>query len=229
MDNQKPLHIAIDGPVGSGKGTLAVALAKKLNAMHIYTGGMYRSLALACLRNKVDVKNEEAVMNVLRNSNIELRIENDSPLTKVFLNGKDVTNDIFFPEVSNITPIVSAYKGVREEMVKKQRALAQNRNGVVEGRDVTTKVLPNADLKVFLTATVDERARRRFEQLRDKNVDISLEDVKKDIVNRDTADSTRDVSPLTAATDALVIDTTNDTVDDTIKKVTEELTRRNLL
>jgi cytidylate kinase len=100
MENNN-LQIAIDGPVGSGKGTLAVALAKELNAVHIYTGGMWRALALACLRAKIDIHNEDEVLDILKKSDIDLRIESDSPLTKVFLNGEDVTNEIFFPEVSN--------------------------------------------------------------------------------------------------------------------------------
>lgn len=226
--NNKPLQIAIDGPVGSGKGTLAVALASELNAIHIYTGGMYRALALAVNRSGIDIHNEEQVFKLLKTCDIDLRIEGNSPLTKVFLNGEDVSNEIFLPEVSNNTPIVAAYKSVREEMVKKQKSIAEGRRAIIEGRDIATNVIPNADIKIYLTASVEERARRRYKQLKEKNVNISYEEVKQDIIARDQADSTRQHAPLKVAEDAFVVDTTNDTIDDTVNKVKEELRRRNL-
>lgn len=231
MENNqhRPLQIAIDGPVGSGKGTLAVALAKELHAIHIYTGGMYRALALAVKRNGVDINDENAVFEVLEQSDIDLRIEGDPPLTKVFLNGEDVSDEIFFPEVSNSTPVVAAYKTVREEMVNRQQAIAHGKRGIIEGRDIATHVIPNADLKVYLTATVEERARRRFEQLREKQVNISYDEVKKDVVERDEADSNREHAPLAVQNDAFVVDTTTDTIEDTVRKVKEELVKRKLI
>jgi len=231
MENNQPrqLQIAIDGPVGSGKGTLAVALAKELHAIHIYTGGMYRALALAVKRKGVDINDENAVCEVLKQSDIDLRIEGDSPLTRVFLNGEDVSNEIFFPEVSNSTPVVAAYKRVREEMVNRQQAIARGRRGIIEGRDIATHVIPDADLKVYLTATVEERARRRFEQLKEKHVNISYDEVKKDVVERDEADSNREHAPLAVQNDAFVVDTTTDTIEDTVRKVKEELVRRMLI
>jgi len=230
MENNqpRPLQIAIDGPVGSGKGTLAVALAKELHAIHIYTGGMYRALALAVKRRGVDINDENAVFEVLQQSDIDLRIEGDSPLTRVFLNGEDVSNEIFFPEVSNSTPVVAAYKSVRHEMVNRQQAIARGRRGIIEGRDIATHVIPDADLKVYLTATVEERARRRFEQLKEKHVNISYDEVKKDVVERDEADSNREHAPLAVQNDAFVVDTTTDTIEDTVRKVKEELVRRKL-
>lgn len=228
MDNNRPLQIAIDGPVGSGKGTLAVELAKRLHAVHIYTGGMYRSLALACMRLGVDINDEKEVFKVLQTSDIDLRIESDSPLTKVFLNGQDVTNEIFYPGVSNNTPIVASYKSVREEMVQRQKNIAHGKKGIIEGRDIATHVIPNADLKIYLTASVDERANRRYKQLKAKNVDISFEAVKEDVIERDRADSDRKHSPLTATKDAVIIDTSHDTVNDTVSKVLEELKKRNI-
>lgn len=225
----RPLQIAIDGPVGSGKGTLAVALAKELHAIHIYTGGMYRALALAVQRKEIDIHDENAVFEVLQKSDIDLRIEGDSPLTRVFLNGEDISNEIFFPEVSNSTPVVAAYKSVREEMVKRQQTIAHGRRGIIEGRDIATHVIPNADLKIYLTATVEERARRRFEQLKEKNVNISYDEVKQDVLERDKADSNREHAPLAVQKDAFVIDTTTDTIEDTVTKVKDELVKRGLI
>src|SRR5689334_14333216 len=131
MENTRPLQIAIDGPVGSGKGTLAVALSKKLHAIHIYTGGMYRALTLACIKEGIDINNEDQVIYVLGKSHIDLSIDEDSPLTKVFLNGENVENEIFLPDVSNKTPIVSAHKRVREEMVKRQQDIARGKKGII--------------------------------------------------------------------------------------------------
>ncbi|MDO8269385.1 MAG: (d)CMP kinase [Candidatus Levybacteria bacterium] len=229
MDNNRPLQIAIDGPVGSGKGTLAVALAKELNATHIYTGGMWRALALACLRVHVDMDNEEQVLDVLRKSNIDLRIDSDTPLTKVFLDGEDVTNEIFFPEVSNATPTVAAHKQVRIVMAELQKKIAYGKKGVIEGRDVATHIIPNADLKIYLTASVDERANRRYKQLREKHVEISYNEVRDDVVERDRADSQREHAPLVISPDSVVIDTSNDTIEDTVNKVKKELRNRNLI
>ncbi len=229
MENNRLLQIAIDGPVGSGKGTLAVALAKELNAVHIYTGGMWRALALACIRENIDIKNEDAVLEELNKSDIDLRIEEDSPLTKVFLNNEDVTNEIFFPNVSNSTPIVAAHKRVREEMAERQKKVAHGKKGVIEGRDIATHIIPHADLKIYLTATVDERAKRRFNQLREKNVNITFDEVKQDVIERDRADSDRDHAPLVVSHDSFIVDTSNDTVDDTVKKVIDELKKRQLV
>lgn len=225
----KPLQIAIDGPVGSGKGTLAVALAKELNAVHIYTGGMWRALTLACLREKIDIHDEEKVLDVFRKSDIDLRIESDSPLTKIFLNGEDVTNEIFFPDVSNCTPVVAAHEKVRQEMAGLQRDISHNKKGVVEGRDVATHIIPDADLKIYLTASVDERANRRYKQLREKKVDISYDDVRRDVVERDRADIEREYAPLVISSDSVVVDTSHDTIEDTVNKVKGELRKRNLL
>ncbi len=229
MDRSKPLQIAIDGPVGSGKGTLAVALSKKLHAIHIYTGGMYRALTLACIRDNVDIHNEEEVMNTLRKSSIDLGIEEDAPLTKVFLNGENIEYQIFMPEVSNKTPIVASHKKVREEMVRRQQDIAEGRKGVIEGRDIALHVLPNADLKIFLTASVEERARRRLNQLHEKHVNITYDEVKQDIIKRDASDEGRQNSPLAISPDALIIDTTGDSIDDTVNRVMDELKNRNLL
>lgn len=222
------IQIAIDGPAGSGKGTLALILAKKLNAVHIYTGGMYRALALYCLRNNVDINNERDVVKALENISIDLETNDDST-TRIILNGDDITEDITLIEVSNAVPVVSRYEKVRAIMVKKQRQIAEGKKSIMEGRDISTVVLPNAEMKIFLDADVNIRAQRRFEQLKDRNPNISLEDIKRDVIERDRKDEERSLSPLKPTEDAFIIDTTDDKVEDTVEKVMSELKRRELL
>src|SRR3990167_3223284 len=155
----KNFSIAIDGPVGVGKGTLAVALAKKLNALYVYTGGMYRALAFACLKEKVDLHDEEKVLDALSKSSIELKV--DEIGTRVYLNGKEVSSEIFLPEVSNAVPIVAAFEKIRKKMVLEQKKIAQESDRVViEGRNIATDVAPHADLKIYLTADIRVRTER---------------------------------------------------------------------
>ncbi len=227
----KKITIAIDGPVGSGKGTLAMALVRKLNALYIYTGAMYRELALACLRENTDINDEEKVLEVLRGIKIELKLAEDG--IKAFLNGKDVSTEISQPAVSRAVPVVAALPKVREKMVNMQKKLVENARGekniIIEGRDISTNVMPNADLKVFLTADIKTRGKRRFDQFREKGIDTTFDEVIKDVERRDRMDIERKASPLTITKDAIVIDTTNDTVEDTLNKVIGELKERRLI
>lgn len=222
----KKFTIAIDGPVGSGKGTLGIALAKKLNALYLYTGGMYRALALACLEKKIDLASEEEVFQFFKSINIKLDIS--SAGTKVFLENELVNDKIFLPEVSNATPKVAAMPKVREEMVKRQKEIVRNQSAVIEGRDITTDVAPGADLKIFLTADVNVRARRRYKQFLERGIKKTFEEVLEDTKERDRQDTERAASPLTIVEDAFVIDTTNDTIEETVEKVTEKVKEKNL-
>ncbi len=226
------ISIAIDGPVGSGKGTLAVALSKKLNALHVYTGAMYRELALACMREKIDIKSEEQVLGVLNKISIELQPTEKG--IKAFLNNEDVSSEIFRPDISRLTPIVAAFPRVRREMVLKQRKIAkdalQNGKGVVmEGRDITTDVIPDADMKIYLTADINKRTERRLKQFEGRGIKIQLNNVMKDLKERDRQDTERNASPLRIARDAVVIDTTNDTIAQTVDKVMEKLKEKDLI
>lgn len=223
----KKFVIAIDGPVGVGKGTLAIALAKKLNAVHIYTGGMYRALALACLEQNVDLHDEKKVLQLLQKSNIELEISPNG--TRVFLNGEEVTSEIFTPKVSNVTPIIAAFASVRREMVLRQKKLIKGQSVVIEGRDIATDVSPNADFKVYLTAALSVRARRRFEQFARKDVDITYDDVVRETRERDRMDTRRKASPLTITPDSYILDTTDLTVEETVEKVMKKLEETNIL
>jgi cytidylate kinase len=227
----KNFTIAIDGPVGSGKGTLAMALAKKLNAVYIYTGAMYRELALACLREKIDINDEEKVLEVLRKIEIELKASENG--VRAFLNGEDVSEEIFQVHVTKAASLVASFSEVRKDMVSMQKKLAENveegRSVIVEGRDISTDVMPDADLKVFLTADLETRAKRRLDQYKDRGVTLVFDEVVKDVEERDKKDTEREASPLKIAQDAVIIDTTRDTIDDTVNKVMEKLKERNLL
>lgn len=224
---KKKFKIAIDGPVGVGKGTLAVALSRKLGALYIYTGGMYRAVALACLSEGIDLTNEEEVLRVVAKSKIELKATDYG--TRVYLNGEKANDKIFSVEVSNATPITSAYASVRKQMVEKQKEMAKGKNVVIEGRDSATDVAPNADLKIFLTASLEIRAARRYKQLLAKGDKAALEEVTKDIERRDKLDMEREASPLTIVKDAYVLDTTNLTIDETVDKVMEKLKEKSLV
>ena len=232
MYTQKPIKIAIDGPVGSGKGTLAVALTKRLNAFYVYTGAMYRELGIACLREKIDIKNEDEVIGILKSINIELK-EVDGNI-KAFLNNEDVTHEIFQPHAGKAASDVAVFPRVRKEMVLRQARIAKEaidsgKSVVMEGRDITTNVIPNADIKIYLTADIKVRAERRFKQFVDKGIKANFDDVLKDLEKRDKKDTERTASPLRVAEDAVVIDTTNDLIDQTVDKVIKRLKEKNLI
>lgn len=228
----KPITIAIDGPVGSGKGTLAIALAKKMDALYVYTGAMYRELTLACLERKVDISNEKKVLEILYGISIELKQSREGIVA--FLNNKNVTDEIFKPYISKTVSTVAALPGVRKEMVLRQKKMAEEainrgRSVVMEGRDITTDVIPNANMKIYLTADINVRAQRRLKQFENKGIKMQFDDVLKDLEERDLRDTQRTASPLRIAEDAVVIDTTSDTIDQTVDKVMEKLREINLI
>jgi len=217
----KPLTIAIDGPVGSGKGTLSLALSKKLGIIYLYTGGMYRALTLACLRNEIDLSDEEAILKVLAECNLHLKVSSGD--TIIYLGDEDVTEAIIRPEVSNQTPFVAAHPKVRLEMVKRQKEIVEGHDAIIEGRDIATAVAPNAEVKIFLTATLDARAHRRFEQFRERGIEKSYEEVLSDTQKRDSLDEGREISPLEKKAGTIEIDTTTDSLEQTVAKVMEIL------
>lgn len=215
--------IAIDGPAGAGKTTVARELARELGFTHIETGAMYRAVALRCARKGIGPEDEEAVVREAQAARIEFApdphyhpklaslevIVGQEPRTGpiVYLDGEDVTSEIRNPEISELASAVSALPGVRRVLVEQQRAMASRGNVVMEGRDIGTVVCPNADVKVFLTASLEERAYRRHKELQFAGIESNLEDIKQSIAERDERDSTRAASPLTIAPDAVVIDT----------------------
>jgi cytidylate kinase len=201
--------VAIDGPAGSGKSTIAKIVCKELGFTHIDTGAMYRAVGLFALNKGVDIYDEEKINSIL--DEIEIKYVDG----KIYLNGADVSGLIRTPEVSNAASRVSSYKLVREKLVYLQQKASENGKYILDGRDIGYKVLPNANLKVFLTASIDCRAERRFKELPNAN----LEEIKEQIKIRDYNDSTRKESPLKQADDAILVDTTEMTIEQVSEKI----------
>lgn len=211
------MKIAIDGPAGAGKSTISKAVAKQLGFVHIDTGAMYRSVGLACLNKNIDTLNCNEIDTIL--PDIDISIENHGNNQKFFLNYVDVTTAIREPEVSVAASNVATIPAVRLKLVELQRNLAQNTDVVMDGRDIGTYVLPNADLKIFLTASVDERATRRYNELIGKNISATIEEVKSDIIYRDKNDSEREFAPLKPADDSIVLDSTDLSIEQVIDNI----------
>lgn len=212
----KKVVIAIDGPAGAGKSTVAKHLAQLLNFVYVDTGAMYRALTFIALREKV-ADDVEKVVELADDANIELRFEDF--LTRVFFNGEEITESIRSSEVNGKVSEISKIPEVRNQMVKIQRSLGNNQNLIAEGRDTTTIVFPDATVKVYLTASLEERVKRRHKELLEKGHRVSLEEVKENIIQRDQIDSSRDVSPLKQADDAVLIDSTDMEIPDEIHKM----------
>ncbi|MDM5374727.1 (d)CMP kinase [Bacillus bombysepticus] len=213
----KRISIAIDGPAAAGKSTVAKVVAKELSYVYIDTGAMYRTLTYAALEQKVDIENEEQLMEVVKNVNIEFQQGENTQL--VFLNGQDVSEVIRTPDVTNRVSIVAKHRLVREEMVRRQQELAKKGGVVMDGRDIGTHVLPDAEVKIFMLASVEERAERRHLENLNKGFDSNLEQLKEEIAQRDKLDSEREVSPLKKADDALELDTTFLSIEEVVQKI----------
>ena len=209
--------IAIDGPAGSGKGTVTKILAKKLKLSNIDTGAMYRCVALEVLNKKADIENIEEIKELIKN--LDINIQETSKKQIVFLNGEDVSDKIRSNEVTNIVSKVSAIYEVRQKLTEIQRKLGKTQDIIMEGRDITTVVFPNADVKIYLDANIEERAKRRFNQNKEKNIDCTYEEVLTKMKERDENDKNKPYGALKIAEDAIVIDATNLTIDEVVKKI----------
>ena len=216
----KPLIIAIDGPSGAGKSTLGRSLARELGLLYVDTGAMYRAVALACVEANVNTKDAELVEQVARRAHVELTGDPDH--LQVKLNGRDVSPEIRSEQISRLASVVSTIPAVRRELVRRQREMGATGAGLVlDGRDIGTVVFPKADVKFFITARPEERAKRRYEQDHAKAPDLTYEETLADLNSRDQRDSTRADSPLKIAEDAVVIDTTDLSVEEVSARMLE--------
>ncbi|MBC7930249.1 MAG: (d)CMP kinase [Rubrivivax sp.] len=221
----KSFIIAIDGPSGAGKSTLGRRLARELGLLYIDTGATYRAVALAVRAAGVDVSDSEAVADVARRASI--RLEGDPDSLRVVLDGRDVSREIRGEEVGSLASVVSTIPAVRRELVRRQREMGAAGSGVVlDGRDIGTVVFPDADVKFFVTAVPEERARRRFDEELSKAHEPSFEETLADINERDRRDSTRDDSPLKIADDAIVIDTTEFSIEEVFRRMLQVVRER---
>ncbi len=211
------LNIAMDGPVGAGKSSIADAVAKRLDILHLDTGAMYRAVGLTALEKQVDVSDERAVTALCETLRIAVRHGEDGQHTLV--DGRDVTGMIRTPEVSMAASTVAKYQGVRTAMVALQRRLAAETPMLVDGRDICTRVLPDAKVKIFLTASAEERARRRFLEMTVKGMQADYETVLNELRARDTQDMNRAVDPLRPAADAVTVDTTRMSFEEVVTEI----------
>lgn len=212
------MQVAIDGPASSGKSTISKLITKETGFLYLDTGAMYRATTLAFLRKNISVDDASAIDELLENLVISFKNTEDGQL--VFLNGEDVTREIRDLEVTRNVSEVSAIKAVRVKLVQMQREIAENHSIIMDGRDIGTVVLPNAELKIFLVASVKERALRRFRENQEKGIELSLEKLEEEIAHRDFLDSTRKESPLKKADDAIEIDTTSLSIQEVVSKIT---------
>ena len=212
----KKLVVAIDGPAGAGKSTVAQLAAKELGYTYIDTGAMYRAVAWKVLQQGGEVTDEK-ILAVIPDIDVDLSYENGK--TTVRVDGQDVTGEIRTPEVSHIVSQVAARGPVREKMVDLQRKMAERGGVLMDGRDIATNVLPGADVKIYLTASIAERANRRYKELREKGLAVNLADIERDIAARDKADMEREISPLVQAEDATLLDTTGMTIPEVVARI----------
>lgn len=213
----KKIQVAIDGPASAGKSTVAKIVAKKLHFIYCDTGAMYRSVTFAALKNHVKLDDDQALKELLKT--IEIRFVPAEPEQRVFVNDEEVTQAIRTPEITNNVSLVSAQPSVRAELTKRQQEIAEAGGIVMDGRDIGTTVLPNAEVKIFLVASVHERAVRRFKENQTKGIATPLDVLEKEIEERDYKDSHRKISPLTQAEDAILVDTTSMTIDQVVDKI----------
>lgn len=209
--------VGIDGPASSGKGTVTKIISNRLGLINIDTGSTYRCVALEALNRGLTLDDKDEIIKVA--NEIKIEIENTPNGDIVFLNGKDVTKDIRSKEVTKIVSPVSSIKEVRYKMVEVQRKLAEGKDIIMEGRDICTYVFPNADVKIFLDANLDERVKRRYKEFQEKGVDMTLEEVRDNIEKRDKNDKEKEVGALKLAEDSIIVDTTDLSIEEVVEKI----------
>ena len=212
-------NIAIDGPAGAGKSSAAKRAAKELGFIYVDTGAMYRTIALYLLQNSVDIEDEDALKAAL--DRIDVRIAYEDDVQHMYLNGEDVSDLIRTPEVSDQASKSSARPAVRKKLLDLQRELAASSDVLMDGRDIGTAILPDADLKIYLTASVQERTKRRYEELTGKGVPCEPDEIRKEIEERDSRDMNREISPLVKAPDAVLLDTSDMNLDEVVQAIVD--------
>ena len=210
-------NIAIDGPAGAGKSTIAKMAAKKLDFIYVDTGAMYRAMALYFLRQGIDAKEEQKIAEACEQINVTIAYQEGEQ--QVLLNGENVNAFIRTEEVSMMTSNTSKYPAVREKLLHLQRELAAANNVIMDGRDIGTCVLPDAELKIYLTASASERAKRRYLEQKERGVESDLAQIEKDIIARDEQDMNREIAPLKQAEDAIYLDTSDMTIEEVVAKI----------
>ena len=215
--NTKKIAIAIDGPAGAGKSSISKVVANELGYLYIDTGAMYRGVTWAVLDSHVNVNNQKDVESLL--PSLDLTLEPTANACKVFVKGQDVTDLIRQQQINENVSTIASYKGVREYLVERQQAMAAVGGVILDGRDIGSVVLPKAELKIYLTASVDARAKRRWLEVQGTSNEQSLEDIKHNVESRDEMDKNRDESPLVCVEDAIVVDSSNMTFDETVEHI----------
>ena len=210
-------NITIDGPAGAGKSTIAKLIAKELGYIYVDTGAMYRALAIHFLKQGLKQEDVEGMKETCKHAEVSLKYENG--VQQVYLNGENVTGMLREEAVGNMASVSSAIGEVRAQLLQLQRDMAKNNDVVMDGRDIGTNILPNADVKVYLTASVEERARRRFAELQKKGEECDFEKIAKDIEERDNRDMNREIAPLKQAEDAVLVDSSDMTIDEVVKTI----------
>ena len=211
--------VAIDGPAGAGKSTIAKLVAKKKGYIYVDTGAMYRGLAIHFLDQGIHAQETDKVIKACQNAQVTIRYEEG--VQQVYLNGKNITSRLREEEVGNMASVTSAIPEVRAKLLELQQNLAHTQDVIMDGRDIGTCVLPNADVKVFLTASVETRAKRRYQELQEKGIACDLEEIKSDIQERDHRDMTREIAPLKQAEDAYLVDSSDMTIDEVVDAIVE--------
>ncbi len=209
--------VAIDGPAGSGKGTITKIIAEKRNLVSIDTGAMYRCVALNCIKNNTEPTDIAGIEKILKD--IDIKLENNNGVQKVFLNGKDVSEEIRTPKVDDVVAKYAAIKQVRDKVTPIQRKMGETQNIIMEGRDIGTVVFPNADVKIFLDCSLEERANRRYKQDIENGMNVTYEEVLESIIERNKLETEREIAPFVKAEDAIVVDTTHLSIEEVVNEI----------
>ena len=210
-------NVAVDGPAGAGKSTIAKLVAKEKGYIYVDTGAMYRGLAIHFLKKGISPEDKEAVAKACIDADVSIVYENG--VQQVYLNGENITGMLRTEEVGNMASKTSAIPAVREKLLELQKTLAREKDVIMDGRDIGTNILPNADVKIYLTASVETRAKRRYDELASKGESCDVDEIARDIKKRDERDMTREIAPLKKAEDAILVDSSDMTIDEVVSKI----------